>query len=52
MIVREKKYQMELEIEKERAKKRVESEIDEEDPTEEHSRMVNDGKLWVDKYTS
>jgi hypothetical protein len=41
-----------LEAEKEKAKKRVDSEIDEEDPTGENSRMVNDGKLWVDKYTS
>ena len=52
LIARENKYQIELEAEKEKAKKRVDSEIDEEDPTEENSRMVNDGKLWVDKYTS
>ena len=52
LIARENKYQIELEAEKEKAKKKVDSEIDEEDPTEEHSRMVNDGKLWVDKYTS
>ena len=49
MIAREKKYQNELDLEKDKAKKRVESDLDED---EEESSMVNDGKLWVDKYTS
>ena len=39
---------MELDLQNEKAKKRRES----EDEEEEQSLIVNDGKLWVDKYTS
>ena len=48
LIAREKKYQIELEVEREKARDQKKEESEEE----EMSEMVNDGKLWVDKYTS